>query len=191
MFVSTQDQVKAHLENGLSKAAVARRLGISKPTVSYHARRLGYPVQSPRRYDWELIRAFYDAGHSVRECQARFGFHSGAWSDAIARGDVVGRPRAMSIEELVNAPRSRGHLKKRLVGAGLLEECCQRCGISEWRERRIALELHHVNGNGQDNRLENLVLLCPNCHSQTESWGGRNSTPSALQGSTLTQAPTS
>ena len=49
------------------------------------------------------------------------------------------------------------------------------CGIAAWRGRPLALELHHINGDGRDNRLENLTLLCPNCHSQTDSWGGRNS----------------
>jgi hypothetical protein len=48
------------------------------------------------------------------------------------------------------------------------------CGISEWRDRPLSLELHHRNGEKHDNRLENLALLCPNCHSQTDSWGGRN-----------------
>jgi 5-methylcytosine-specific restriction endonuclease McrA len=36
------------------------------------------------------------------------------------------------------------------------------------------MQLHHVNGDGLDNRLENLELLCANCHSQTETYGGRN-----------------
>ena len=40
--------------------------------------------------------------------------------------------------------------------------------------RPLSLELHHINGVGQDKRLENLALLCPNCHSQTDTWGGRN-----------------
>jgi hypothetical protein len=51
---------------------------------------------------------------------------------------------------------------------------CERCGLTEWRGQPLSLELHHVNGNGSDNRLENLMLLCPNCHSQTETWGGRS-----------------
>ena len=36
------------------------------------------------------------------------------------------------------------------------------------------MQLHHVNGQGKDNRLENILFLCPNCHAQTETWGGRN-----------------
>jgi 5-methylcytosine-specific restriction endonuclease McrA len=36
------------------------------------------------------------------------------------------------------------------------------------------MQLHHVNGKGKDNRLENIVFLCPNCHAKTDNWGGRN-----------------
>ncbi len=75
------------------------------------------------------------------------------------------------------ATYARDHLKRRLLKAGLLPNHCQTCGISQWRGRPLPLELHHVNGNGQDNSLANLELLCPNCHSQTNSWGGRNRRP--------------
>jgi 5-methylcytosine-specific restriction endonuclease McrA len=113
--------------------------------------------------------------HSVNECVAHFGFSKQTWHAAKTRGDIVTRPHAMPIETLLSGPRCRGHLKKRLLAAGLLEDRCQRCGICEWHGRCLPLELHHINGIGQDNRLENLTLLCPNCHSQTDSWGGRNS----------------
>ena len=75
----------------------------------------------------------------------------------------------MPIEQLLAAPRNRNHLKSRLVKSGLLAPRCNVCGLAKWRKRAIALELHHVNGDGLDNRLDNLVLLCPNCHSQTDS----------------------
>ncbi|MBX9580218.1 MAG: HNH endonuclease [Gemmataceae bacterium] len=47
---------------------------------------------------------------------------------------------------------------------------CTRCGISEWQGCPLSLHLDHVNGVNNDNRLENLRFLCPNCHSQTESY---------------------
>lgn len=51
---------------------------------------------------------------------------------------------------------------------------CNDCGISSWNGKPIVLELDHKNGNNRDNRLENLQLLCPNCHSQTETYKSKN-----------------
>ena len=50
---------------------------------------------------------------------------------------------------------------------------CECCGLEEWYGKPINLEIHHINGVRSDNRLENLQLLCPNCHSYTENWRGR------------------
>ena len=68
---------------------------------------------------------------------------------------------------------NRTKLKARLVKEGLKEYKCECCGISEWNGKSITLQLHHINGIHNDNRLSNLQLLCPNCHSQTENFGTR------------------
>ena len=69
---------------------------------------------------------------------------------------------------------NRFHLKRRLLAAGLKKHLCEGCGIREWLGKPLSLALHHVNGDRHDNRLENLQLLCPNCHSQTPNFSGRN-----------------
>jgi DNA-binding CsgD family transcriptional regulator len=176
--VNTRERVAALLAKGLGQNAIARELGLTKSTVSYHARRLGKPVDSrcARRYDWAEIQAYYDAGHSVRECQARFGFSRQTWHAAVNRGAVVARPHGLPLDELLAAGvyRSRFNLKLRLVKAGLKQRLCEMCGIASWNGRPITLALHHVNGDRYDHRIENLQLLCPNCHSQTDTFAGRN-----------------
>jgi len=139
---------------------------------------LGVPpsVEFAKRYDWDQISCYYEAGHSMTECMVRFGFSRNAWWDAIRRGVISPRPRLEPIEDVLSngRRRSRQHVKVRLLGAGLKEPRCERCGLADWRGEPLSLELHHINGDGLDNRLENLQLLCPNCHSQTDTWGGRN-----------------
>lgn len=112
----------------------------------------------------------------MRQCLERFGFCRETWSAAVRRGDVVPRPHKMPIESLLvvgRAQTNRSHLKRRLIDAGLKQDRCERCGLDEWMGERLTTELHHVNGDGADNRLENLQLLCGNCHSQTHNWGGK------------------
>ncbi len=70
--------------------------------------------------------------------------------------------------------RSRTYLKRRLLAEGLKEPLCAVCGISEWRGSPLSLALHHMNGDRLDNRVVNVELLCPNCHSQTDNFAGRN-----------------
>jgi len=74
-----------------------------------------------------------------------------------------------------NSTYSRTNLKKRLIDECLIEYKCKECSnVGEWNDKKLVLQLDHINGVYNDNRLENLRFLCPNCHTQTETFAGKN-----------------
>jgi len=71
-------------------------------------------------------------------------------------------------------PISSYDLKRKLLAEGIFDPECATCGNTTWRDCPVPLELEHKNGNRYDNRLQNLELLCPNCHALTPTYRGRN-----------------
>lgn len=90
-----------------------------------------------------------------------------AWS----RGKQIVTNREMFVE---NSSHANSAIKKRIADGNLIDYKCQRCGIDSWNGESITLELDHINGKNNDHRIENLRFLCPNCHSQTETYKGKN-----------------
>jgi len=70
--------------------------------------------------------------------------------------------------------KSRDSLKKRLLTAGLLKYNCSVCNISKWQNKKLVLQLDHIDGIPNNNEISNLRLLCPNCHSQTSTFCRQN-----------------
>lgn len=73
-----------------------------------------------------------------------------------------------------NCKHQRTVLRRYVIKNNLIPYKCAICGCTEWQGKTLSLELDHINGVNNDNRLENLRFLCPNCHSQTSTYGSRN-----------------
>lgn len=85
----------------------------------------------------------------------------------------------------VNSPVKRMRIKKFLIESGYFTYECSFCHISEWSGSKLSLELDHINGIHDDNRIDNLRLLCPNCHSLTPTFsckGGKKHTSPVSDG---------
>ena len=152
----------------------------------------------PRKYtDKEFIQAVKDS-FSIRQVLKTIGLRPTGGNYDVAKrriedlgidnshftgqGHLKGKnhnwaPKIPLREILVKDSKYAGgthKLKKRLIKEGILEDKCYECGITEWRKKPLPLELEHKNGDRYDNRIENLTILCPNCHSQTPTHTGKN-----------------
>lgn len=83
---------------------------------------------------------------------------------------------AMSDDEFFvsDAKRNGESIIKRLVNGGYKEYKCEGCKTTEWMGKPLRLQVHHINGDHYDNRIENIQILCPNCHSQTDTYARNN-----------------
>ena len=151
--------------------------------------------KSRRWCDWDLVIAVAES-HSIAEVCRQLGIKAIGGNYRTVRTHIqrlqldishfrgmgwrrgnqlpVTPPRPLSEILVEGSHYSSARLRKRLLAEGLFRHQCSICRRDEWNGLPISLELDHVNGRPDDNRLSNLRLLCPNCHAQTETYRGRN-----------------
>lgn len=167
------------LKEGKSYKEISKITGRVKSTISYHAKRLNNNtpphVKSYAYYDWKQISK-YAEDHTRKQCIEKFGFGDATWTKAVNRGDIKSKNIPIPLSEVMteNSTYPRKSLKRRILEEKLLDYKCKCGNTGEWQNQKLVLQLEHKNGTHNDHRLENLEFLCPNCHSQTKTFGSRN-----------------
>jgi hypothetical protein len=115
--------------------------------------------------------------HTVKRAVAELKLDTSHWTgQGHRKGSTVpvkaARPLHLILRKGTWCTSSR--LKARLLDAGMLQPKCSFCGMSEWLRQPIPLELDHIDGDRSNHLLENLRLLCPNCHAMTPTYRGKN-----------------
>ena len=133
-----------------------------------------------RKYDWTKIQTGLNEGLTWKELRAKYGCTFGAIADAKHRGEIETRTtselgmfrsqQSIKNDEWVDLGMED---RKRLVFVDQNGQCYE-CKLNQWRDKPLTLELEHKDGNRHNNLRDNLIYLCPNCHSQTLTWRGRN-----------------
>jgi 5-methylcytosine-specific restriction endonuclease McrA len=97
-------------------------------------------------------------------------FGGQAWN----KGRIIGPKRPVSFYLTKNSVVQSFKLKKRLISENIFEHKCSSCNKTKWLKCPMPLELHHIDGDHDNNELSNLTLLCPNCHALTDNYRGKN-----------------
>jgi Zn finger protein HypA/HybF involved in hydrogenase expression len=146
----TDEQLIEAVKNSLSVREVLQKIGVIPAGGSYKV------------FHNAIKRLNLNTDHFTGQGHLKGKTHN--WSPAIPLEDI-----------LIDGSITQSYkLKNKLLKENLIKNECDECGILEWQGQKLSLHLDHINGINTDNRLENLRLLCPNCHSLTDTYCGKN-----------------
>ncbi len=131
--------------NSQSATSAAAKLGIKYETYRIHAKRLGV-----------------------------FNTNQSGKGTNKPKEEGLGKISLSDIFEGKHPQYQSNKLRKRLFSEKIKEEKCELCGLTEWLGKKLSLEVDHKDGNRYNHSLSNLQILCPNCHSQTDTYRGKN-----------------
>ena len=146
----TDEQLKLAISNNKSIAGVIRDLGLKPVGGNY------------RTVNKKIKELNLDISH----------FTGNGWNVGLKFKPNKAKPLS---EILVKDSDYQSYkLVKRLLCEGIKERKCECCNRTTWNNDPIPIEVHHINGDHHDHRIENLQILCPNCHAQTDNYRGKN-----------------
>ena len=141
----TKEEIESAVKSSLSIAGVCRVLNMKACGGNYKT----------------LYSKFREFGIDTSH------FTGAAWNQG-ERFTPFGKKYKLEEVLIENSPfKTTNMLKKRLYREGIKMKKCEICGIEEWNGKELVFEMDHINGDNTDNRIENLRIVCPNCHSQT------------------------
>ena len=153
----TQQEIEQYVKESYSFAALANNLGYSVKTGSY--------LKAMKLMVRELN---LDVSHFTGQ-----GWLSGKTHES---------DKYIPFNEYIKGENVQTNkIRKKLLKEGLKEHICECCKNTLWNNMPIPLEVHHKDGNKENNNIENLQLLCPNCHALTDNYKGRNTSKHKLK----------
>lgn len=147
----TEKQLREIIEKSMSIRMVLIELGLAPKGGNY-----GTIKRAIKKYS-------IDTSHFTGQGHLKGKSHS--WTPKIPLSDIL-------VENSTYTNNSS--LRARLISEGVKTRKCECCNNTEWMGKPISIELEHINGIHSDNRKENLLILCPNCHAQTSTYRGKN-----------------